>query len=311
MKKVGSIFSGGGLLDEAAKQAGYKSVFGIEINNGYAEIWKANHPGTMHNCCISQVDKRQIPKVDLLIGGIPCEPFSQCRRQQNNMKRKTTCYADHDLADLTVFALILIDHCQPMAVVLEEVSRYAESEIGIICMKALTRMGYTVDSKVIKGTDYGALTTRKRTVIIATKESNRVTWSEPNDNKRTMAEVLHDPTDERCNWFHLDDKQRLKDHWKRQQDKGNRLYSQQITGDSGSIQTIKKRYFAGQGDNPVVKHPTKENVYRWLTIDEVKAIMGLPGDYYLGKTKTVAGEVLGQGVLVDVFKKIIEIQGER
>src|SRR4029450_4727346 len=72
----GSAFSGGGLLDEAAKQAGYRTQVGIEINPGFADIWQANHAGKMFQGCISQVDMQKLPPVDLLMLGIPCEPFS-------------------------------------------------------------------------------------------------------------------------------------------------------------------------------------------------------------------------------------------
>src|SRR3990172_6863171 len=72
------------------------------------------------------------------------------------------------------------------------------------------------------------------------------------------------------------------------------------------LKAIKKRYFEQQGDNPVVKHPTLPDTYRWLTLSEVKIIMGLDESYDLGETKTVAGEALGQGALINVFKKIID-----
>ena len=73
------------------------------------------------------------------------------------------------------------------------------------------------------------------------------------------------------------------------------------------MQAITKRYFAGQGDNPVVKdtRPGREGWFRWLTLSEVKRLIGLPDQYDLGCTRTTAGEVLGQGVLVDVFHRII------
>jgi len=43
-----------------------------------------------------------------------------------------------------------------------------------------------------------------------------------------------------------------------------------------------------------------------LTLNEVKKIMGLPDDFELGPSKTTAGEAMGQGVLVNTFKKIIQ-----
>lgn len=302
---AGSIFSGGGLLDEAARQAGYETTFGVEWDEKYAEIWQANHNGHLYQGCISEVAMRGLPQVDLFIGGIPCEPFSRARRQVGNSKRTVGGYVDHDLADMTFWALMVIDACNPRTIILEEVEDFVTSELGVIAVKVLERMGYTVESRVIDGTQYGALTTRKRSVVAAVTDGP-INWPAPYANTRTMGEILHSVDDPRCEWFHIDDKTWLRDHWEKQTAKGNGFISQQLHPDTPSVQAITKRYFAGQGDNPVVCHPTKADTFRWLTIDEVKSIMGLPESYDLGDAKTTAGEIMGQGVLVDVFRQIIE-----
>ena len=201
---AGSIFSGGGLLDEAAKQAGYETKFAVEWNRNYADVWQANHSGHMYHGCISDLTMRGLPQVDLFIGGIPCEPFSRARRQVGNSKRTVGGYADHDLADMAFWALQVIHSCNPRNIVLEEVEDFVTSEIGIITMKVLQRMGYLVDSRVISGTDYGALTIRKRCVIVAVTDGP-INWPSPRPNTRTMGEVLHREDDPRCKWFHLND----------------------------------------------------------------------------------------------------------
>jgi hypothetical protein len=62
---------------------------------------------------------------------------------------------------------------------------------------------------------------------------------------------------------------------------------------------------AGQGDNPVVAHPTKPNTYRWFTLAELRRFHGVPSGYNLGTAKTTAGEIVGQGVVVDLFRQVI------
>ena len=71
------------------------------------------------------------------------------------------------------------------------------------------------------------------------------------------------------------------------------------------LPAITKRYFNGQGGQPVVAHPERPEAVRWLTVGEVKRLMGLPDHYWLPPQKTLAGKVLGQGVLVDVFRRIV------
>ena len=55
----------------------------------------------------------------------------------------------------------------------------------------------------------------------------------------------------------------------------------------------------------MVKHPDMADTFRWLTITEVKRIMGYEDDFDLGTAKTTAGEGMGQSVLIDTFAKII------
>jgi hypothetical protein len=79
----------------------------------------------------------------------------------------------------------------------------------------------------------------------------------------------------------------------------NKLPERQINGSNYIL--------SQQGDGVVVKHPTRAEWWRWLTVNEIKKIHAVPPSYYLGeeKSKTGAGEILGQGVIVSFFQKII------
>ena len=300
-RSCASVFSGIGLMDQAAHKAGYNSKWGIELNDKYADLWQANNKGIMFNSSIEEINYSELDPVELLIGGIPCEPFSIARQNKN----KNELYEEHQHADLSMFFLLVVEHVNPRTIVLEEVPAYIKSGIGTATINALKRMGYHVNVKIISGLEHGELTIRKRAVIVATTESP-YEFPEEQTTDRTMKEILLSPDDPRCEWFTPESKSWVFDHWQTQKAKGNNFQSQQITENTKQVQAITKRYFAQQAANPVVKHPTKENTFRWLTIDEVKKIMGLDPDFYLGESKTTAGEGMGQGVLVNVFKKIID-----
>jgi DNA (cytosine-5)-methyltransferase 1 len=293
------VFVGGGLLDQAAKQAGFIPKWAIEINEKYADLWQANHKGTMHNCSISDIDYDLLEPVALLVAGIPCEPFSIARQNQHDQ-------AFHDNENLSMFILFVIKKINPRTIILEEVPQYLSSQIGKATIKTLKEMGYNVECKIVKGTDFGELMVRKRVAIVATTPPQVPKFPVENPIPRKMSEILLSPDDPRCEWFTLEEKQWLKNHWEQQKAKGNNFHSQIITMDSDYVSAVTRRYFAQQGSNPIVAHPTKPNTFRWLTPIEVKRLMGLPDDYDLGDTKTLAGEVMGQGVLVKVFQKVIE-----
>lgn len=293
------LFSGGGLLDYSAKLAGFNTKWAVEINDKYADVWQANHKGVMHNCNISELDLDLLEPVELLTAGVPCEPFSIARQNQHDQPF-------HENAHLSMFLLRTIERVNPRTIILEEVPQYAKSEIGMATIETLKQMGYNVECKLLKGTDFGELMVRKRVAIVCTTSPNHPKFPKENPIARTMGEVLLSPEDTRCEWFTRETKAWLFEHWDNERAKGNNFQSQIITADTPYCSAITKRYFAQQGSNPVVAHPTKPDTFRWLTPIEVKRLMGLPDDYDLGETKTLAGEVLGQGVLVEVFRKVIQ-----
>jgi DNA (cytosine-5)-methyltransferase 1 len=298
--KVGSLFSGGGLLDQSAKQAGLETEWGIEYETKYANIWQKNHSGAMYNMDIAQVEYKDLPDIEYLIGGIPCEPFTQLR----DLKKMPDA-EDHDNADLSMFMLMVVEHKSPRVIILEEVPLYLESGVGKATLTALKRMGYKIETKILSGLDAGELTVRKRAVIIATTD-NEIKWPNFVTKKRTMGEILQSVDDPEVKWdITHEQSPGVFKHWKNQKEAGRNYISQQIVRGSESCQAITKRYFSKQYGNPVVKHPHKIDTYRWLTITEVKRLMGLPDSYDLGTAKTTAGECMGQGILVNLFTKVI------
>lgn len=305
-----SIFSGGGLLSEAARQAGFEVVGAVEANEAYADIYQTNHPGAMWNCSIEQVDFCAMAAggpVGLMEIGLPCEPFSAIRRldRGGQKKRDASLVPEaHEFGDLVFWALKAIDAVNPHTIVCEEVPKFLDAGAGWIFRHALARMGYVVDARIVDPRDYGELTGRRRAVVVATSHE-RVEWPEPTPAARTMAEILEPVPEDSPLWFNRTTKPWLYEHWEKQTAKGNGFEPPKILPTDAYVGTIKKRYFAGQGDNQVVQHPTKPDHHRWFTLAEVRRLHGLPEHYELGDAKTTAGEAIGQGVVVGLFARLI------
>ena len=311
-----ALFAGAGLLSKASHDAGFPVVAANEIHEGYAAVHDVNHGGYMMQSSIEDARLEEVQKpVGLLVAGIPCEPYSKIRRNDGtNVKvDKKLAPEAHELGDMAYWFLRGADILNPHTIVLEEVPEFLTSGAGCIVQHALRRMGYTVDSRIINAADYGDLTRRTRAVIVATTFDS-VDWPSPSPTTRVLADILHPAEDPACEWFtrSTESKSWLFDHWGKQKAKGNNLVSAVVSYTDATIGTIKKRYLAGQGDNQVVIHPDDESKapeaqrYRWLTVLEIKRLMGLPDDYYMGDTKTLAGDCLGQGVAVTAFTKIIK-----
>ena len=308
----GSLFSGGGFLSEAARLNGFQPKFAVEIDSDYAAIYERNHPGAvMFNMSAHEVpwdSLRNFRPLGLLTAGIPCEPYSVIRtlnRGGQQKRDKSLPPEAHELGDMTFWLLRAVEAANPYGVIIEEVPGYLESASGYVLQNVLRRLGYHVEARVLDPTDFGELTGRRRTVVVASSASVR--WPNihvPSNTQhvRRIGDILDVEPHE---WFDRSTKPWLYEHWDKQAAKGNGFPSQIVSSQSTQVGTIKKRYFAQQGDNPVIAHPTKPNTHRWFTINEVKRLHGIPDDYYVGDAKTTAGEVMGQGVHVGLFEQII------
>lgn len=308
--REGSVFAGGGLLTQAAKQAGYVSSFAIEVDPNYAEIFESNHPDAlMFNASIEDVPLDALPPVELLTLGIPCEPYSTARQ----LDRKTGAKRDrslppeaHPLADLSLWSCLVIHKLNPATIVIEEAPAYLTSGAGFLMQSFLKRCGYTVEARVIDPRQYGEITGRIRSVIVAHSGSN-FRWPEPVTTTRTFGEIRDDESALEDKYFTPETKSWLTNHWSNQAAKGNGFTSAQLDDQSTSVPCISKRYMAGQGTGAVVKHRERNQTWRWLTLNEIRKLHSVPESYYLGEDQSVtrAGEVIGQGVIVSFFEKII------
>lgn len=292
-RSYGSVFGGGGLMDLAAELAGLHGKFTIEKNTKYADIYQLNHKAEMLNMDISEVEFTKLPAIEFLLAGIPCEPYSVARRNSDEF---------HMNMDLSMFFLMVVEHTNPRTIILEEVPYYLKTETGKTTMQALKRMGYNLEYRIFTGNDFGLLQVRKRTIIIASYDE--IKFPKTNQRKVFAESILEKEIDSQ-NWFDETTKPWLFKSWKNHKAKGRGFIGKVITDESTSIPTITKRYFNIQQSNPVVKHPTEEK-YRLLTENEIRKLMTVPKSYRLGNIKEHAGNVLGQGVIVKIFTKVLE-----
>jgi len=307
--REGSCFSGAGLLTEAARRAGYDPAFAIEINDRYAELFELNHSETqVRNMSIEDVPFDTLPPVELITLGLPCEPFSSLRRysKETGKPDRSLPPEAHQLSDMTVWGALLIRALNPATVVIEQAPGYLTSASGFMMCHFLERAGYTVEAAVLDPRNYGELCGRRRTVIVAhTSENFR--WPEPSECTKILKDILDSPEDVENLYFTAEDKPWLIEHWNTQTAKGNGFAATQLAEDAKSVPVLSKRYQAVRGDGPVLSHPTRKSTWRLFTIAETMRLHGLtPQSYKLDQnSKTLSGEVLGQGVIVSFFEKII------
>jgi len=85
IENVLSLFDGMSCGQIALNRAGieYKNYFASEIDKHAIQVTKKNYPNTKHIGSVVDVKAIDLPRIDLLIGGSPCQGFSFAGKQLN------------------------------------------------------------------------------------------------------------------------------------------------------------------------------------------------------------------------------------
>lgn len=80
-----SLFDGMSCGQIALKRAGikYDNYYASEIDKHAIKVTMANYPNTIQIGSVTEVRGVELPQIDLLIGGSPCQGFSFAGKQLN------------------------------------------------------------------------------------------------------------------------------------------------------------------------------------------------------------------------------------
>lgn len=181
--RVLDLFSGAGGLSRGFYDAGYEVVLGVDFDDAALKTFKENHGGAEAmkldlfdhsniDVIIDYLNKKNM-KVDVLIGGPPCQGFSVAGPRDMNDKRNTLYTAMVKLAD----------RMKPQAVVLENVPGMVQTNGGIGAKRVVedfAEIGYKMVPKLLYAPDYGIPQIRKRVFFVGLRdESKTFVFPEP------------------------------------------------------------------------------------------------------------------------------------
>ncbi|MBP2323046.1 DNA (cytosine-5)-methyltransferase 1 [Kibdelosporangium banguiense] len=159
------LFAGcGGMTSGFMAAKGYKSVMAVEFNLEAAATYAANFgEAHTHYADIADIPDEQVPAVDVIIGGPPCQGFSNLGSRNVNDPRNK----------LWKEYIRFVRHAHPKVFVIENVDRFfSSSEFALL--QAETRPGglleeYHLEAGFLLAADFGVPQRRKRTIVIGSR----------------------------------------------------------------------------------------------------------------------------------------------
>lgn len=166
------LFCGCGGISEGFRLAGFNIIGGIDFNDDSIKTYQRNFPRAKAICAdLLKFDNALIlkefgqAKVDVIVGGPPCQGFSAANRWQKEKE---------DPRNKLFFEYLrFVEVLKPNVVLIENVRGILSSNNGYAKLRIeelLNELGYEVNSSILNASEYGVPQNRFRAFFVATSK---------------------------------------------------------------------------------------------------------------------------------------------
>lgn len=198
--KIASFFAGVGGIDIGFEKTGtFETVYANEIDPYPVKTFEENFNLKVDNRDIHDVQPDEIPNVDVIVDGFPCQAFSIAGYRQgfNDAKGRGTLF----------FEMIRIIHeKKPRIIFLENVKNLVSHDNGNtfrVILETLRNEGYKYRYQVLNAMEYGNMPqNRERIYIVAFRDNAsfaKFSFPDPIQLTRSLDDVIdfHSKVDDR------------------------------------------------------------------------------------------------------------------
>jgi len=187
-----SLFSGAGGLDLGFEASGFTTLWANEYDREIWETYEQNFPHVnLDRRSIREVNSSEIPACDGIIGGPPCQSWSEAGSLRGIEDQRGQLFFDY---------IRLLRDKQPMFFLAENVSgmlsnRHSDAIRGI--KELFVSAGYDLHMKLLNAVDYAVPQDRKRIFFVGFRKDLRVRYEFPKPlrEKRNLRRAISDLKD--------------------------------------------------------------------------------------------------------------------
>lgn len=290
-----SICSGAGIGSSIIRSTGYfSSVQEIELETDSAEVLKHNFPssylfnGDLRDC-------HEVAKADMCLVTLPCDEHSSLGEGSANV-----------MNNLILATAKIIKSSKASCLWFENVPSFYKSESWLQLKELLIDDYPFFTEKQIESWDYGAIATRNRKYVIATKDQElfeNFKWPQAPKVRRRKLKAFLDGKHTEHDWKPLD--KWMASFNSREAWKDRSLDKTFVTGNVTEINCIPKRYRGHSASSTYILNED-ETHWRFLTESEILRVLNVPNTFQFPEHTPITRryEMLGQSVCGYVFRAI-------
>lgn len=191
--KALGLFAGCGGLDYGFLKAGFEIVYSNDFDQSVKETYEKNI-GPIEIADINDVDKKKLPKADIVLAGFPCQPFSNAGKRQSVNDKRGTLFQQ-------VMEVITVK--KPKIVVFENVRGFLSAhdnegqKMPERMRQELENIGYSFYYKLLNASDYNVPQNRYRVFMLGIRKDldKGFIFPDPIKDKKKLiiGEVLNKP----------------------------------------------------------------------------------------------------------------------
>lgn len=306
MKKycVGELFAGIGGIGLGFQEAGFELTWANEIDERACLTYSKNFKHLLINKDMKDVNPHELPSIDILTGGFPCQAFSIAGYRKG--------FKD-DRGNLFFDILRYIDILQPKVVFLENVKNLTAHDNGrtfTVIQKKLKEAGYYIKSSVLNTAIYSDVPqNRERIYIVCFKNKDlaeKFEFPQPVKNTKSIRSLLETNVSEEFSYKNSKYYTQLKAEMNNPNTiyQWRRIYVRENKNNLCPTLTANM----GTGGHNVPLIIDKNNDIRKLTPRECARFQGFPDSYKFPEnlSKSSIYKQIGNSVSVPVVNAIAE-----
>ena len=186
------VCAGAGGLSKGFIDSGFEPLLLNDTDKYCIETLKMNHPETniiKGSMVDLDLEKYKDKKIDVLMGGVPCQSFSQAGKREG---------INDDRGKLILHFIKMIDILTPNVFIIENVQGLTTHNNGHTLQMIINEINkiskYVINYKVLNANDYSVPQNRKRLIIVGINKSiNKIfNFPQPHEYKPILKDVLED-----------------------------------------------------------------------------------------------------------------------